>query len=304
MKTVESYNEHFLGLRLSESLPKFLVYGNSGVAWAAIVGQDACYIGDECILQALYLSLQNDRHPRFAILLNAVGKRCSRVDALRQKERTSLAFEDFISDFLSRFILPKNGMLIKRFLTLHGQKFKWRSPGAFETICRCLVLLLISQFDGNPDMKRLLTDFVGQPSMLTGMAYANAYLDTYSLFHDSSRREFIRNGWREAIEEGLKETYRSGGKKLWIVITKMFRGQFPKDYPPSEAVLKAALSNFKSKKEVEERWRVMNVVPFQRTLMTKLDGAVGDVLPSVLTRIVFEYANTGCTWIDIPETRQ
>lgn len=302
VKTIEDYDERFQELKRSKSLPGFLVYGDSEVVRDAIDGQGTYYVRDEWILQSLQLSLQADRHSRFVILLEAVKERCSEVDAQRKMERTSPASEEFIAEFLRRFILPKNSMLIKRFFTIYGQEFKQRSPESFEAICRHFVHAVINQIDGNPAIEKLLIDFVGQSSLLTETVYAGAYLDAYTIFYDSARQEFIKRGWREAIGEGLKVEYMSGGRKLWIVITKMFPGQFPKDYPPSDAVREAALANFPSKREVEERWVEVNVVPFQKALMKKLDEAVERTLPSVLTRIVFEYANTGCTWIDIPET--
>ena len=118
-------------------------------------------------------------------------------------------------------------------------------------------------------------DLVGQPSLLTETIFAQIFLDGCIPFFDSIRRKFIEYGWREAIEEGLKEEYPSGGKRLWLVITKMFPGQFPKDYPPSSAVLKTALEKFKSKQEVEKEWINMNVLPFQRMLLVKLEESVG-----------------------------
>ena len=73
---------------------------------------------------------------------------------------------------------------------------------------------------------------------------------------------------------------------MWLVITKMFPGQFPKDYPPSSAVLKTALEKFKSKQEVEKEWINMNVLPFQRMLLVKLEESVGRIMPTVLITIV------------------
>ena len=63
-------------------------------------------------------------------------------------------------------------------------------------------------------------ELVGQPSLLTETIFARVYLDRESVICDSLRRKFIKHGWREAIEEGLKEEYPSGGKGLWLVITK------------------------------------------------------------------------------------
>ena len=35
---------------------------------------------------------------------------------------------------------------------------------------------------------------------------------------DFDRSNFIKYGWKEAIQEGLKEEYLCGGRKLWAVM--------------------------------------------------------------------------------------
>ena len=56
----------------------------------------------------------------------------------------------------------------------------------------------------NLGSQKLLIDLVGQPSLLTPVAFAKGFLyyadDTY-------RANFIKYGYKEAIEEGLKEEY-------------------------------------------------------------------------------------------------
>ena len=52
--------------------------------------------------------------------------------------------------------------------------------------------------------QKLLTDFVGQPFLLTPVAFAKGFLDIAS---DLDRANFIKYGYKEAIEEGLKEEY-------------------------------------------------------------------------------------------------
>ena len=84
---------------------------------------------------------------------------------------------------------------------------------------------------GHPDSQKLLTDFVGQPSLITTTAFANGFLE-----HDIDdlRSDFIKYGWREAIEEGLKEKYPDGGRKLWAVMVSRFPTQFSGEYPSTD----------------------------------------------------------------------
>ena len=53
--------------------------------------------------------------------------------------------------------------------------------------------------------QKLLIDLVGQPSLLTPVAFAKGFL--YVAADDTSRANFIKYGYKEAIEEGLKEEY-------------------------------------------------------------------------------------------------
>ena len=67
----------------------------------------------------------------------------------------------------------------------------------------------------NPASQKLLIDLVGQPSLLTPVAFARGFL---CVADDTDRANFIKYGCKEAIEEGLKEEYRCGGRKLWTVM--------------------------------------------------------------------------------------
>lgn len=195
-------------------------------------------------------------------------------------------------------------MLTKAFahiLALHGQDFRLRYPEAFQPFRNELVYHLYEGAKHNPRMKKTLTDLVGQPSLLTKAILAKAFLESYFYLLDSVRKDFIEYGWGEAIEEGLKEEYTGGGKRLWKVITRMFPGQFPSDYPP-HPVRKAALEKFRSKQKMEREWINVNVLPFQRMLLMRLTESVDGILPRVLMAIVYEYA-TVCTWIDTPEAQ-
>ena len=66
-------------------------------------------------------------------------------------------------------------MPLKRFLTLHSEEFSKKHPAIFETICRRLVGELRHQLD-NLAPQKLLIDLVGQPSLLTPVAYVRGFL--------------------------------------------------------------------------------------------------------------------------------
>ena len=53
----------------------------------------------------------------------------------------------------------------------------------------------------NPASQKLLIDLVGQPSLLTPVAFSRGVLRNCG---DAERANFIKYGWKEAIEEGLK----------------------------------------------------------------------------------------------------
>ena len=76
---------------------------------------------------------------------------------------------------------------------------------------------------GHPDSQKLLTDFVGQPSLITTTAFVNGFLEYDD---DIYRSNFIKYGWKEAIEEGLKEKYPCGGRKLWAVMVSRYPKSF------------------------------------------------------------------------------
>ena len=79
---------------------------------------------------------------------------------------------------------------------------------------KILVWRLRWQLD-DPASQKLLIDLVGQPSLLTPVAFAGGFL--YAA-NDTDRANFIKYGYKEAIEEGLKEEYHGGGRNLWAVM--------------------------------------------------------------------------------------
>ena len=163
-------------------------------------------ISVECdsIYDAIALSLNEDRHERVAGLF----------EAAQERPTWKNEFDWFVEGFFERYPPEKDSMPLKRFLTLHGEEFSKKHPAIFKTICEELVWKLRWQLD-NLASQKLLIDLVGQPSLLTPVAFARGFLYTAD---DTARANFIKYGYKEAIEEGLKEEYHDGGRDLWAVM--------------------------------------------------------------------------------------
>ena len=109
-----------------------------------------------------------------------------------------------------------------------------------EIICQGMVYHLVTRLD-RPDFQKLLTDFVGQPSLITTTAFVKGFL-RYDI--DFYRSNFIKYGWKEAIQEGLKEKYLCGGRKLWAVMVGKYPNQFSGEYPNTDEARSIALKDF------------------------------------------------------------
>ena len=145
-------------------------------------------------------------------------------------------------------------MPLKRFLTLHGEELNKKHPAIFGTICQELVWKLTWQLD-NPVSQKLLIDLVGQPSLLTPVAFARGF---FYPSDDTSRANFIKYGYKEAIEEGLKEEYDRWGKVVGSD-GEQFPNQFSGEYPSTDEARAVALKDFKpTKQDREEAWIVNN----------------------------------------------
>ena len=108
----------------------------------------------------------------------------------------------------------------------------------------------------NPASQKLLIDLVGQPSLLTPVAFAGGFLYDAD---DADRANFIKYGYKEALEEGLKEEYDDGGRRLWAVMVSKHPNQFSGEYPSTDEARAAALENFKpTKQDLEEAWAKRN----------------------------------------------
>ena len=148
----------------------------------------------DSIYDAIALSLEGDRHDRVAGLF----------EAAQERPDWKNKFGVFVSGFFDSYPPEKNSMPLKRFLTFHREEFGKKHPAIFETICEKLVWKLKCQLD-NLASQKLLIDLVGQPSLLTPVAFVRGFLYGAG---DTHRTNFIKYGYKEAIEEGLKEEYR------------------------------------------------------------------------------------------------
>jgi len=179
-------------------------------------------------------------------------------------------------------------MPLKRFLTLYGEEFSKKHPVTFETICEKLVLGLNCQLH-NLASKKLLIDLVGQPSLLTPVAFAEGFLWNAG---DTDRANFIQYGYKEAIEEGLKEDYDDGCIYLWEVMVSKYPNQFSGEYPSTAEARSIALRDFKpTKQDREEAWIKENAP----ILLAQLETLMPGLFPKVLWNLIFEYEPI--TWI-------
>ena len=213
-----------------------------------------------------------------------------------QKERPGWKnkFDWFVDGFFGRYPPEKDSMPLKRFLTLHGEEFSKKHPAIFETICQILVWKLKWKLD-NPASQKLLIDLVGQPSLLTPVAFAGGFL---CFAGDIDRTNFIKYGYKEAIEEGLKEKYYDGGKKLWAVMVSTFPNQFSGEYPGTDEARSIALKDFPTKQDREEAWTKENAHKFQTKVLARLNQYLV-FIPSTLVTIIHGYTTIPATWLDI-----
>ena len=231
----------------------------------------------DSIYDAIALSLNEDRHERVAGLFEAAQERPKWKNNVRL----------FVDGFFERYPPEKDSMPLKRFLTLHGEEFSKKHPVIFETICQRLVRKLRLQLD-NLASQKLLIDLVGQPSLLTPVAFARGFL---YVANDADRANFIKYGYKEAIEEGLKGEYYDGGRKLWKVMVSKFPNQFSGEYPNTDEARSIALKDLPTKQDREEAWAKENAP----ILLQHLEKLVTELpLYSDLLPIIAEYA---ITWV-------
>jgi len=285
--------DHFKGLykylKGRNLILDFLANGKMVVVKGVIVGTDILKTGcdGECdsIYDAIALSLNEARHDRVASLFEAAHARPKWKDM----------FDMFMRGFTLRYPPEKNSMPLKRFLTLHGKEFSKQHPEIFDNICQRLVRESRWKLD-NPASQRLLIDLAGQPSLLTPLAFALGFLYDVS---DTLRLSFIQYGYKEALEEGLKEQYYDGGEHLWNVMMNEYSNQFFGEYPNTDEARSAALKNFKpTKQDLEEAWAKKNALNFQEKVLARLNQYL-DFIPSSLVTIIYGYTTIPATWLDV-----
>jgi len=261
--------DHFKGLyeylKKRKMVPDFLAHGGMVLVRKVIVESSLLETDEfgECngIYDAIALSFEGGRHERVAGLFEAVQERPGLEDM----------FDMFMRGFFLRYPPEKNSMPLKRFLTLHGEEFNKKHPATFEIICRRLFWELKRQLD-NPASQKLLIDLVGQPSLLTPVAFARGFF--LCLAGDTIRANFIKYGYKEAIEEGLKEEYEFGRGMLWDFMVRMYPTQLSGAYPSTDEARAIALKDFKpTKQDLEEGWAKENapiLLKHLETLVTEL----------------------------------
>ena len=220
--------DHFKGLyeylKQRKMVPGFLAHGEMVLVRKVIVETDLLetdYFGQcDSIYDAIALSLKEDRHERVAGLFEAAHERPDWKNE----------FDWFVGGFFGRYPPEKDSMPLKRFLTLLRRRVQQKASRHFRDYLPKISGEVEIELD-NPASQKLLIDLVGQPSLLTPVACARGFL--YSA-DDTDRANFIKYGYKEAIEEGLKEEYPGGGGELWAVMVSTFPNQFSGEYPSTD----------------------------------------------------------------------
>ena len=242
-----------------DMLPSFLMLGEMGIVRKAILefeNMDSDYhISHEHIWDAITLSIKEHRDGRAISLLRIERERHATADEQCKLAGKTPQFEVLLRDFSKRLIENGDTAPLKRFLTINKEELDEGWPNIFEIMCQGMVFCLVINLD-RPDYEKLLTDFVGQPSLITTTAFANGFLEYDD---DSYRSNFIKYGWKEAIEEGLKEKYPGGGRKLWAVMVSMYPNQFSGEYPSTDEARSSRSQELQTtKQDREEAWAKEN----------------------------------------------
>ena len=279
--TLELIKGLFGYLKQRDVVAGFLAHGEMMLVRKVIVETELLETdnigGCDSIYDAIALSLDADYYERVAGLF----------EAAKERPTWKNKFNIFVAWFFARYSPEEDSMPLKRFLTLYGEELGKQHPATFGVICERLVGRLECHLD-NPVSQKLLIDFVGQPSLLTPVACAWGFL---FIANDISRANFTKYGYKEAIEEGLREKYCKRGRGLWRVMVEQFPKQFSGKYPNTDEARTAALKDLPTKQDREEAWARENapiLLKHLETLATELP------LPRVLLPIVTGYA---ITWV-------
>ena len=140
-----------------------------------------------------------------------------------------------------------------------------------------------------------LTKATDRPGWAAFLLTPVAFVKEFYCAGDPRRANFIKYGYKEAIEEGLKGKYKYGGRKFWAVMMSTLSNQFSGKYPSTDGARTVALKDFKpTKQDLEEAWIVNNANNPQtklrmRQLAEYLYG-LDITFPTVRWVIVLEYA--------------
>ena len=298
MTTTEHYM-YFNGyLNSRDMIPSFLILGEMGIVRKAIFeieNTDSDYrISYEHIWDAITLSIKEHRDNRAISLLRIERERHATADEWCKLVGKTPQFEVLLIDFSERLIENENTAPLKRFLTINKEELDEGWPNILEIMCQGTVCCLVAMLS-RPAYEKLLTDFVGQPSLITTTAFANGFLEYNT---DFRRSDFIKYGWREAIQESLKEKYPNGGRKLWAVMGDEYPYQFSRAYPSTDEARTAALKSLPTKQDREEEWAKKNAPDFQVKVLARLNQYL-DFIPSTLVAIIDDYATISATWLDV-----
>ena len=173
-------------------IPDFLILGERGLVRTAILEFENMdsdyYISHDHICDAIALSIKEHRDGRAISLLRIERERHATADEQCKLAGEAPKFEVLLKDFSKGLIGKGNTAPLKRFLTINKEELDEGWPNIFEIICQGMVSHLVIDF-GRQDYKQLLTDFMGQPSLITTAAFTNGLLEYDS---DGFRSRFYR----------------------------------------------------------------------------------------------------------------
>ena len=195
--TLDQFKGLYGYLKQRNMVPGFLAHGDMVLVREVIVETgllETEHFGEcDSIYDAIALSFKEDRHERVAGLFEAAQERPAWKDK----------FDWFVTGFFDKIPSREEQHATQAISYSSRRRVQQKASRHFRNYLRNLVWRLKWQLD-NPASQKLLIDLVGQPSLLTPVAFARGFL---YFADDTDRANFIKYGYKEAIEEGLKEEY-------------------------------------------------------------------------------------------------
>jgi hypothetical protein len=290
VKTLEQYKGFIEYLRKHKMVALFYVHGDIGVVREVILANSSIYdmqsyVDDGDLETALPLTLNNDCHDRVISFLNVRQEVAAVKDEPLKQDGYITSFETFVYWFLRNLAPENDDMALRRFLAHCEDEFRTNHSDILDAFCQKLVEYLRNRLD-KPKAANLLIDMIGQHSLLTPKVFTKGFL--YGALN-KDRSNFIKYGWAEALQEGLKREYEYGGsEKLWQAMGGERSGQLTEKFPETEEGRAIACKRFPTKKQKEEE-RIKKVVEI---ICSEIEGPESSfiILPTVLWSIVAEYA--------------